>query len=1415
DPYPDAAAIPLVNTATITSLQTAPANASVATYVAAPRPDLLIQKTSNTMTVAPGSQVTYTISYQNSGNAPATNVRITDSIPLGFTYVNATPAPFSAPLVGAGGTVVWDLGTVAAGVTGSTQLRIQATNPFTRATNVDNIATMSSVQTPPIWDTAQIGVVESGQSCRAYYFHDETTNTGFAGIQKAAILDAPVTGQSGAGSLVTAPLGQVYVEAVRFYQDPAPDYDVQFSGPITTYMYIDRVNGPGITVRSTISDYNPINGVTTLIGTNQTSFGGNQKGLLTPFSFNLSGALQKGHRLLWVFEVKSDVSSQTADILLQYGGVVTNSVSGTIPATFADSRSVFCITPPANLTFDKQVNQATAIPGDTLVYTVRFANTGASSASGAVITDTLPTGITYQSASLNGAPAAPSSVVGQQYAFDVRSANAVTPGLVTGGGSGTLVITATVDAPLSEAITSLTNVATLGSNQTLPKQSTAITSVVRPNVTINKAADRTLLIPGDRVTYTLTLLNSGTASAANLVITDVVPATPYFTYVTASASDAGSYNAGTNTLTWLVPTLGAGQSKQLIFQMEVAASGTPDGITTLDNSATVLDPSSGQRNSNTVTVAISTNPNLRLSKRLEPTGSLAAGDLVTYTLVVTNTGSGDALQVLVQDPIPTNTSYVPGTLRLGGAPLTDVADGDAGTFDTFNNRVQFAVGTLPGGASRTLQFTVRIQVPLANGLTPVDNAATAGASNTSTKQATASTAAAAATALTVSKSGPSVVAYPLTSLAASATNTTTLTVESGALIELGQYVLVAGQTRRVTAVDGNVVTVDAPVTAASGASLIGSITYAVNYHNTGTASATGVILTDTLPASSIFITATDNGVHNAGLVTWALGALAPDDGGQVGVTIFPGGTGTLTNTATLASAETAPVTATATTTAGGLRMDKWTTTPEVDQSLAGTTATYVIAAENTLSVAATNVIITDVLSSGFTHNETLAITGGTRIPATLEPTVGGAQPSWGVFTIPANSTLLITFTVSIAPTVGPATYQNEVIATAGNAAVIPFDALNTSAEDVTVRVPIVILDKTVDPSDVQAAEMVTYTITARNTGSAAALGTRLTDTLPAGFTYVSDVTSGEINATRTSTEMPTFGDTEPAWGVWNIAPTGLVTITFKAKAAPTAGVYSNTVTAVPSNTLVPVLTNAAPVTVTGSALADLSLAKGVNNSTPYVGDQVTFTLTARNDGPIAATGVAVSETLPSGYTYVTSDATTGSYDQPGGRWSIGSLDAGTVATLTITATVNASGNYANYAQVAANDQSDPDSTPGDNSVGDDDDATASVTPVPVADLGIIKSSTPSPHVSGAAITYTVVVTNAGPSAVSAITVTDNLPAAILSPSYAPSEGLFDSGTGAWTGIALGAGHRKTLTIPGTLDSAQRGDLSNTATVSSP
>lgn len=98
--------------------------------------------------------------------------------------------------------------------------------------------------------------------------------------------------------------------------------------------------------------------------------------------------------------------------------------------------------------------------------------------------------------------------------------------------------------------------------------------------------------------------------------------------------------------------------------------------------------------------------------------------------------------------------------------------------------------------------------------------------------------------------------------------------------------------------------------------------------------------------------------------------------------------------------------------------------------------------------------------------------------------------------------------------------------------------------------------------------------------------------------------------------------------------------------------------------------------------SDLAVTKTVNDPTASVGSNVIFTITAENLGPDPAVGVTVSDMLPSGFTYVSHSATVGIYDPITGTWAIGDAAVGPIGVLTITATVNATGNYNNVATIS-------------------------------------------------------------------------------------------------------------------------------------
>jgi uncharacterized repeat protein (TIGR01451 family) len=92
----------------------------------------------------------------------------------------------------------------------------------------------------------------------------------------------------------------------------------------------------------------------------------------------------------------------------------------------------------------------------------------------------------------------------------------------------------------------------------------------------------------------------------------------------------------------------------------------------------------------------------------DPFGGTQAvpGARVTYTLVANVAGTASVSGLTIADPIPVGTTYDANSLTLESAPLTDAAGDDAGEADAAGIAVD--LGTVAGGASRTIRFSVTI-----------------------------------------------------------------------------------------------------------------------------------------------------------------------------------------------------------------------------------------------------------------------------------------------------------------------------------------------------------------------------------------------------------------------------------------------------------------------------------------------------------------------------------------------------------------------------------------------------------------------------------------------------------------------------------------------------------------------------------
>lgn len=131
---------------------------------------------------------------------------------------------------------------------------------------------------------------------------------------------------------------------------------------------------------------------------------------------------------------------------------------------------------------------------------------------------------------------------------------------------------------------------------------------------------------------------------------------------------------------------------------------------------------------------------------------------------------------------------------------------------------------------------------------------------------------------------------------------------------------------------------------------------------------------------------------------------------------------------------------------------------------------------------------------------------------------------------------------------------------------------------------------------------------------------------------------------------------------------------------------------------------------------DISVAKTVSNSAPTMGSNVNFTITATRDAAtLNATGLQIKDLLPSGLTYVSHTAPTGTFYIPlSGIWNVGSALGGTTTSLSlaITAKVDSVGILTNFAEIIAANETDTDSPYNNGSTTEDDVASVCVS-VPI------------------------------------------------------------------------------------------------------
>jgi uncharacterized repeat protein (TIGR01451 family) len=291
-----------------------------------------------------------------------------------------------------------------------------------------------------------------------------------------------------------------------------------------------------------------------------------------------------------------------------------------------------------------------------------------------------------------------------------------------GAGSGVLTVTVVVTAPLPND-TIITNTANIAANEGVTNTAVA-TNIVNstPEFQLTTSVVPTPTVQaGGFLTYTLDLLNIGNANAVNAVLTDVIPANTQFFTATAGFSPTTPTPAPGDPLTWPISSVvvGVPQSYVLVVQVD-----SPLDNGTLITNAAVISSPLARADSNVVTTTVESTPTLEIFKVGLPEPVLA-GELITYTILYTNSGNMDASGVVITDIFPANTSFN------SQSSMPSVAS------SPISGGRRWDVGVLAGdGGSGVITLTLNVAAPQDNG-TILTNIVTIAADQPSTDTATA------------------------------------------------------------------------------------------------------------------------------------------------------------------------------------------------------------------------------------------------------------------------------------------------------------------------------------------------------------------------------------------------------------------------------------------------------------------------------------------------------------------------------------------------------------------------------------------------------------------------------------------------------------------------------------------------------
>ncbi|WP_198293619.1 DUF7507 domain-containing protein, partial [Algoriphagus resistens] len=664
------------NTATARANQFDPDNSdnqSSITLTPVPQTDLGITKMANNGAPDVGSTVDFTITVNNSGPSPSTGILVSDQLPDGYEYVSDSPSQGTYDE----GSGIWTVGNLASGASATLSITARVLEPVSGADfenhtsiigsneNDPNPAnnSASEITTPvsnPSWTLTKSSSDSFENPGDVIVYNIEVENTGNVSISNVMITDSQATsgpeyssGDTNSNDILEVDETWVFTASYEVTQEDIDNGSFTNSATVTGDPTAgDLEDATGQTTANAIlnpswtlsksaaeSDFDAvgdvINFTIALENTGNVSIQNpivTDPGASSPPAYlsgdDGDGVLEVGET--WEFTATHVVSQEDID-----SGGYTNTatasgdlISGSIPDASGQATVPSVQNPSWTISKTPDVPSYTNA-GDVITYTIEVENTGNVSVSDVIVSDPQATSVPVFSSG------------------DDNNDNRLSPGEIWVFTASYTVTQDDVDKG------SFSNIATVDGNPaggTLDPESgdATVPAIQTPEWTISKTSNTASYSkPGDVISYTIAVQNTGNVSISKVVVSDPL------------TNSAPAYQSGDQDNDQELDV-----NETWVFTAEYTVTQEDVDNGSFNNTASANgDPAGGDLDDVTddESVPAIQTPKWTISKSVNQDGYGEIGDVLTYEIILSNTGNVSISNVVVNDPQATSgPTYVSG-----------------------------------------------------------------------------------------------------------------------------------------------------------------------------------------------------------------------------------------------------------------------------------------------------------------------------------------------------------------------------------------------------------------------------------------------------------------------------------------------------------------------------------------------------------------------------------------------------------------------------------------------------------------------------------------------------------------------------------------------------------------------------------